>query len=598
MVGQVYSENGVKKIRNLAGSVGGGLPIGTIIAQYSNTVPSGYLPCTGVQFDRTQYPALYTLLGDDHTPDLRESGLVGAGQSTRQGITAHDVYTVGQFKDDQVQQLNVQVDASDVQISVNDPGHTHTFTAGNNGNANIGGLRGRDVALYDASEPDTTVGLVHGTATGATQSTNIANGVSGTTASATTGITATLADGSITATTSGYRNGATTHGKQVGVTYVIKAVTGTTDLADPDVYQHIVATLQTNYIEKDQQATWVTADNILIMYDATTNKFKPCAYPTGPNQVLTATATLNSNYSFDNGYLNADLTTTTNTLTNPTEKYIGQMRARTVGATTKYYGNLYIYAPLFTISTDPERDYYTIDANGEAHYYGTGEQYPTTDHWLSQDTMLQGAPGVLYDDKVFVKYNPFGTGTTWYWVYKLDTAVMNDNLQEVTDTELLAILEAMTPLYWNAYAWSKEQETEITALSPNGLVFDDTSILYNLYSGQGVSYHPVNYRYEYDSALVYNWKNLMSPAGSSTNPIYIDLNGNATASNATVGDITTPVYMDSGVIKPCSLTASIYEFSTATAYNEAIAIPEGSPGYIPNGSVVILDYETSYLEKV
>ena len=98
MVGQVYSENGVKKIRNLAGSVGGGLPIGTIIAQYSNTVPSGYLPCTGVQFDRTQYPALYTLLGDDHTPDLRESGLVGAGQSTRQGITAHDVYTVGQFR--------------------------------------------------------------------------------------------------------------------------------------------------------------------------------------------------------------------------------------------------------------------------------------------------------------------------------------------------------------------------------------------------------------------------------------------------------------------------------------------------------------------
>jgi hypothetical protein len=97
---------------------GSGVPLGTILAIHSNQVPDGYLPCNGVQFDTAQFAALYALLGDDHTPDLREVTLRGIGHngtyvfdstetdpSTGQaGTQNHDEYTLGQFKDDQVQQ--------------------------------------------------------------------------------------------------------------------------------------------------------------------------------------------------------------------------------------------------------------------------------------------------------------------------------------------------------------------------------------------------------------------------------------------------------------------------------------------------------------
>ena len=99
------------------GGSSGGVPLGTVIAVYSNTVPNGYLPCNGVQFDTTQFPALYGLLGDDHTPDLRECAITGIGKNTTDifdstetdpstglaGTQTHDVFTLGEFKDDQLQ---------------------------------------------------------------------------------------------------------------------------------------------------------------------------------------------------------------------------------------------------------------------------------------------------------------------------------------------------------------------------------------------------------------------------------------------------------------------------------------------------------------
>lgn len=103
MVGQIKTVNGVKKIVPLTAEARAGNPVSTIIAIYSNLVPYGYLPCNGVQFDETQFPALYAILGDNHTPDLRECALVGAGQNATDTIATHDVYNIGQFKDDQLQ---------------------------------------------------------------------------------------------------------------------------------------------------------------------------------------------------------------------------------------------------------------------------------------------------------------------------------------------------------------------------------------------------------------------------------------------------------------------------------------------------------------
>lgn len=66
MVGVVKEIDGQKVIVPMSG--GNGNPLGTIIAVYSNVCPAGYLPC-GVDFDENQYPALFALLGTNHTPE-------------------------------------------------------------------------------------------------------------------------------------------------------------------------------------------------------------------------------------------------------------------------------------------------------------------------------------------------------------------------------------------------------------------------------------------------------------------------------------------------------------------------------------------------
>lgn len=146
---------------------GSGVPLGAILAIHSNQVPDGYLPCNGVQFDTAQFAALYALLGDDHTPDLREVTLVGIGQNATDTIAAHDVYTLGQFKDDQMQMLKLQALGS-----VNSTGSFYTLPIVSASSGNI---------LHINTERTSS------------------------------------------------RIGDTTHGKQKGVNYIIKATSGLPD---------------------------------------------------------------------------------------------------------------------------------------------------------------------------------------------------------------------------------------------------------------------------------------------------------------------------------------------------------------------------------
>ena len=97
--------------------------IGDIKAISYIDIPDGWLECNGQAVSRTTYQALFnkyntqtydgshTLLslygtGDGNTtfnlPDYREVALVGAGQNEADAasIATHDVYTVGEFKDD------------------------------------------------------------------------------------------------------------------------------------------------------------------------------------------------------------------------------------------------------------------------------------------------------------------------------------------------------------------------------------------------------------------------------------------------------------------------------------------------------------------
>lgn len=111
------------------------VPIGTIISYASTTLPTGFLLCDGSEISKTDYADLYAAIGNkfgtatDTTkfklPDLREAVPVGVGQNTTQTITNHDVYTLGQFKDDNVRTLVYADNNKDFPIIVktNDTSH-------------------------------------------------------------------------------------------------------------------------------------------------------------------------------------------------------------------------------------------------------------------------------------------------------------------------------------------------------------------------------------------------------------------------------------------------------------------------------------------
>lgn len=110
------SVNKVNSDGSLSRVAGGTLyadePIGAIIPFGGSVVPNGYLLCNGQAVSRTTYAELFAVIGtafgtgDESTtfnvPDLRETVPVGVG-TRGSGVTDHDTYTVGQFKDDQLQ---------------------------------------------------------------------------------------------------------------------------------------------------------------------------------------------------------------------------------------------------------------------------------------------------------------------------------------------------------------------------------------------------------------------------------------------------------------------------------------------------------------
>ena len=105
MVGIVKEIDGQKKIVPLTTDTGTGAAVGTLVSQYKKVPMSGYLYCDGSTFDENDYPALYMYLGTNVLPDYRECVMVGAEQNTTDTITTHDVYSEGEFKDDQMQRI-------------------------------------------------------------------------------------------------------------------------------------------------------------------------------------------------------------------------------------------------------------------------------------------------------------------------------------------------------------------------------------------------------------------------------------------------------------------------------------------------------------
>ena len=120
MLAKVIIENGQKKIQALTADTGIGAPVGSYLYLEKKSNPQGYLYCDGSTFDETVYPALYQYLGTNVLPDWRELGAKGAEKNTtlifdstetdprtgQAGTQNHDVFTQGEFKDDQLQNHN------------------------------------------------------------------------------------------------------------------------------------------------------------------------------------------------------------------------------------------------------------------------------------------------------------------------------------------------------------------------------------------------------------------------------------------------------------------------------------------------------------
>lgn len=231
----------------------GGAPVGTMLEYAGSSAPTGYLMCDGSAVSRTTYASLFNVIGTTYgagdgsttfnVPDRRETVAVGVGQSTRSGITTHDVYTLGQFKDDQSQghkhndSGHLHTDAghshTDSGHTHTDSGHTHT-DAGHahslkdtiwsdqqwipqavqhpswhlNGNAN--GAGSSDTYGAQANIQSSSANIQAANANIQAANANIQ--------SSSANITGPVND----ETNGTPRTGSTTHGKQFGVNYIIK----------------------------------------------------------------------------------------------------------------------------------------------------------------------------------------------------------------------------------------------------------------------------------------------------------------------------------------------------------------------------------------
>lgn len=157
------------------------MPVSAMMPYAGATAPDGFLICDNSEISRTTYEDLFNIIGTTYgvgdgsttfnLPDMRETVPIGIG-TRGSGVAGHDVYTLGQFKDDQLQ------------------GHWHIVTDqgyyGNTSNA--------------AGADPTQLAKGNGTPSGTFALSSMSNDfVHGTP-----------------------RSGTTTHGKQLGLNYIIK----------------------------------------------------------------------------------------------------------------------------------------------------------------------------------------------------------------------------------------------------------------------------------------------------------------------------------------------------------------------------------------
>lgn len=173
----VYNKTEDKLVPIAGATVYADNPIGSIIPYGGSQLPAGWLICDGRSLSKNDYFDLFKVIGynfggSDSTfnvPDMREVAPVGVGQNDTDTIVEHDVYTLGQFKDDQLQK------------------HGHSFQQ--EGGNPPSGVPVNSKIIFGGSQTSAAYN------TNAIRSTSVIDA----------------------------RTGTTTHGKQLGVNYIIKA---------------------------------------------------------------------------------------------------------------------------------------------------------------------------------------------------------------------------------------------------------------------------------------------------------------------------------------------------------------------------------------
>lgn len=211
-------------------------PIGSIIPFGGTTAPDGFLLCQGQAVSRTTYAELFEVIGTSfgsgngsttfNLPDLRETVPVGSG-TRGSGVTDHDTYTVGQFKDDQKQTHTHTIS------------HTHTRgTMEITGNLTNYNKTNAASGYYNADGAFVHTGFKGSYAHSPVPSDDInVEGIDFIASRTWTGNTSEPSNANSGNDTG--RTGATTHGKQLGVNYIIKAtqVGAPADFAPVDIVE-------------------------------------------------------------------------------------------------------------------------------------------------------------------------------------------------------------------------------------------------------------------------------------------------------------------------------------------------------------------------
>lgn len=401
--------NGGLTYRTLAGAASDGLPVGTIIAIHSNVIPAGFLPCTGVTFDTAQFPALYLVLADDHTPDLRECNLVGVGLSSREAITNHDVYTLGQFKNDQVSYSKGVLVSGDSDID--DEG----FVVGKR-----------------------------------TSGVNVA-----------------------------------THGKNYGINYAIKATTGITAIADPEIYEQVVGFITDNYVRDD---IINLVNGCLVKYDAESNKYTPIASPSLSNTVLTAVVESSEDWTFNGQNYNAEMDPVVNTET-PTE-------TASVGAMTTNF-----------ITRDNRTVTHVYDI-GSVHLDNHAQATTVPAESVLQSTTTIANNMVYYNDVLYQK------DSLWYKVegFDIDLPVLG---KAVSDSALIAALDAETLSSISMSEYVHFDFYDVTGFTSTGFVKTLRPYSASDYEIPASSFLQVTYNVYYGSDFDYVWTSNSNSSGVS-----------------------------------------------------------------------------------